>query len=71
MRRTIFALIAAVLVLNAVPAAAAPPVSCDDQGREHFTTSGLNLQMAPPSVAAYELAERLRAGRPGDRQREA
>jgi hypothetical protein len=56
MRRTILALIAAVLVLNALPAAAAPPVSCEDQGREHLTTAGLNLQMAPPSVAAYELA---------------
>jgi hypothetical protein len=31
-------------------------VSCEDQGRQHFTTSGLNLQMAPPALPAYELA---------------
>ena len=56
MRRTTLALIGAVLVLNALPAAAASSVACDDDGRERFPAAGLNINMPAPVASAPELA---------------
>ena len=56
MRRTLLAVLALLLVLPALPAGAAPPVSCDDGGRERFTSQGLDLTMAAPTAATPELA---------------
>src|SRR5688572_12328149 len=56
MRRSLLAVLVLLLVLPALPAGALPPVSCDDGGRERFTTSGLDMTMAAPTTPTPELA---------------
>lgn len=56
MRRALVAAVAAMVFLGVLPASAAPPVSCEDGGREHFTMAGLAKDVPAPTVAAYELA---------------
>ena len=55
MRRTIIGLIAAMLILNVLPASAASSVACEDDGRERFPAAGLDLNMPAPAAPAPEV----------------